>query len=131
MLIIRLAVFAILFFAFSDILTMFSTFQDATAYAVGFGLALIASVAKIVEGISHLFAAAAGLGAIGIVVIIIWSLFAAVTLHLGIGGSLRKWRLQRQAEIEGMKATQGTARVTSAIRGLKEVEGAFTEEEKV
>lgn len=126
-----LAIFVIIFFAISDILEAFSTFSPAVAWSIGFGIALIAGVTKVVATVGGLFGLAAGIGAFGILLIILGALGAAVTLNLGIGGPVRKWRLMRQAEIEGMKAEKGAGRVKSAIGALKEVEGAFGKGEKV
>ena len=125
-LVLRLAIFAIIFFGVSEIIMLFSTFTTATSYLIGFGLALIAGVTKGINAIAGIFTVAAGLGALGIALIILGALASAVTLNLGIGGWIRRWRMERQMEIEAMKSDEGTGRVTSAIKGLKQVERSFS-----
>ncbi|MEK6855692.1 MAG: hypothetical protein AABX66_00890, partial [Nanoarchaeota archaeon] len=73
---------------------------------------------------------AVGIRALGIVLMIVGGIAAAVTLNLGIGGAARRWRMNRQAEIEGMKSEKGSSKVKNAISGLKEVESAFSKGEK-
>ena len=129
-LILRLAIFVIIFFGLGELVALFTTFSDATSYLISFGLALIAGVTKIINFVVGLFGIVAGVGALGIALIIIGGLISAVTLNLGIGGWLRRWRMERQVEIEAMKSEKGTGRVTSAIAGLKEVEKSFAKGEK-
>lgn len=129
-LVLYLAIFAIVFFAISDIMEMFSTFSTTTAWVIGFALALIAGVLKVYPMIAGFFGIAAGIGALGILIIIAGAIVAAVTLNLGIGGTVRKWRAQRQMEIEGLKAYKGGRRVTDAIAGLKEIETGLAAGEK-
>src|SRR3989338_2020950 len=73
-----------------------------------------------------IFTITAGLGALGIALIIFGALASAVTLNLGIGGWIRRWRMERQMEIEAIKSEAGTERVTSAIKGLKQVQRSFS-----
>lgn len=119
-LILYLAIFMILFFALSDIVALFSTFNETTSWVIGFGLAIIAGVTKMVNWIAGVFAVTAGIGAIGIGIIVCAAVFAAVVLNLGIGGPLRKWRRARQKEISEFKAEKGFGKVTSFIKGAKE-----------
>ena len=69
-LILHFAIFVILFFAFSDIVTLFSTFTETTSWVIGFGLTLIVSVTKMLAYIAGIFALTAGIGAVGIAIII-------------------------------------------------------------
>lgn len=128
-LVLYLAIFMIIFFAISDILEMFSTFSTTTAWIIGFALALIAGVSKVYLSIAGFLGVAAGIGAFGIVIIIIGSVVAAVTMNVGVGSTLRKWRMERQAEIEGMKAYKGGRKVSDAITALKEVEKGLAKDE--
>ncbi|MBM3247346.1 hypothetical protein FJZ17_02285 [Candidatus Pacearchaeota archaeon] len=123
--IIQLMVFLIIFVAISDILSMFSTFSSNVSWIIGFALAAIAGVSGIVNTIVGILGITAGIGALGISVIIIGSLVAAVTLNLGLGGWARKWRMQRQLEVDAIKSTKGANSAASAIAGLKEVNRAF------
>jgi|SRR3989338_8081128 len=125
-LILRLAIFVIIFFALGELIALTTSFQQATAYLISFGLALIAGVTKIINLVAGLFGVVSGLGALGIALIILGGLVSAVTLNLGIGGWIRRWRMERQMEIEAMKSDEGTGRVTSAIKGLKQVERSFS-----
>jgi len=125
--ILHLAVFFILFFAFGEILALFSIFSTSTAWVISFFLSMIAGVSRVIPLIAALMAGTAGLGAIGISIIILTAIFSAVTLHIGIGAGLRRWRLNRQVEIEGLKAEKGTAGVTAAIKGLKDIKDALAD----
>lgn len=121
LLILYLAIFAILFFALSDIVSLFSQFTEATSWVIGFGLALIAGVTKIVESIAGVFAITAGIGAVGISIIIIAAVVAAVVLNLGIGGPLKRWQQARQSEIDKFKAARGFGKVSSFVEGAKQI----------
>ena len=129
-LILHIAIFAILFFAFSDIINAFSSFSESTSWMIGLGLAIVAGVTKIITYIASAFALTSGIGAIGIILIVLGTIIAAVVLNLGIGGPFRRWRMKRQIEIEEHKSQKGASRVTSAIEGLKDVEKSFAEDEK-
>ncbi len=118
-LILYIAIFMILFFALADIVSLFSTFNETTSWVIGFGLAIIAGVTKMVNWIAGVFAVTAGIGAIGIGIIVCAAVFAAVVLNLGIGGPLKKWRRARQKEINKFKAESGFDQVASFIKGSK------------
>ena len=118
-LILSLAIFMILFFAMSDIVALFSTFTETTSWVIGGGLAVIAGVTNIVEYIAGVFAITAGIGAVGISIIIITAVFAAVVLNLGIRGPLKSWQNARQIEIDRFKAEKGFSKVSDFIRGAK------------
>ena len=118
-LILYLAIFMILFFAISDIVALFSTFQETTSWVIGGGLAVIAGVTNVVEYIAGIFAVTAGVGAVGIAIIIGTAIFAAVVLNFGIRGPLQKWQKSRQREIDAFKAEKGFDKVTSFIKGAK------------
>jgi len=126
-LIISLMIFLIMFVAISDILQMFSTFSEGVSWIIGFAIAGIAGVGGAVTVVSQIFGVAAGISAAGIALIIFGSLAAAVTLNLGIGGRMRQWRSERQAEVEGMKSEKGASKVANAIKGLKKVEESLAE----
>ncbi len=112
-------IFAILFFALSDIVSLFSTFSEVTSWVIGFGLALIAGVTKIVGSIAGIFAIVGLMGAIGISIIIIAAIGAAVILNLSIGGPLKRWQERRQSEIESFKTAKGFDKVADFIGGAK------------
>jgi len=118
-LILHLAIFMILFFAISDIVMLFSTFTETTSWVIGGGLAVIAGVTKMVEYLVGLFAVTAGIGAVGIVIIVATAVFAAVVLNLGIRGPLQRWQKARQREIDAFKAEKGFDKVSSFITGAK------------
>lgn len=123
--VIGIAIFIIFFFAFSDIIEMFSTFSSTTSWVIGFGLAIICGVSGINKLMLNIVGITAGVGAIGVILIIIGTVASAVSLNLGLGGFVRRWRLTRQAEIEGFKTEAGTKRVTNAITALKETQKAY------
>lgn len=118
-LILYLAIFIILFFAFSDIVNLFSTFTETTSWVIGFGLAIIAGVTKTISWIAGIFAITAGIGAVGIAIIVCTAVFAAVVLHLGVRGPLQRWQKARQIEIDAFKSQSGFGKVTEFIRGAK------------
>ena len=124
-LIIRLAIFIIIVFAMADLIEMFSSFTTTTSWIIALGLGMIAGVSKAIAFIAGLMAVTAQIGAIGIMIIILSAIIAAVTLNLGLGGVARKWRLQRQVEMAQTKSSMGAGEVTGAIKGLKEVNTAF------
>lgn len=129
-LILYLAIFMILFFALSDIVSLFSSFNETTSWVIGFGLAAIAGVTRVIDYIANVFALTAGIGAIGIGIIILCSVFAAVTLNIGIGKPLRIWRQTRQREIEQFKSKKGFDQVASFISGAKQGTKAAGQGEK-
>jgi len=118
-LVLYLAIFMILFFAMSDIILLFSTFTDTTAWVIGFSLAVIAGVTKMISWIAGVFAITAGIGAVGISIIIVTAVFAAVVLNLGIRGPLQGWQKARQMEIDSFKAKKGFGQVADFITGAR------------
>lgn len=125
--VIYLAVFLIIFVSFSDILVGFSSFNTAISWIIGFCIAEIAAFSGGVSVLARLFGATGTIGAIGVAIIILASIFAAVVLNIGVGGKLREWRMKRQVEIEAHKSYVGSSRVVGAIRGLKEIDREFAE----
>src|SRR3989344_8122397 len=89
--ILHLAIFMILFFALSDIVSMFSSFSETTSWIIGLGLALIAGVTRVITAIAGMMGLTAGIGALGIMIIVVASIAAAVALNLGLGGAIRRW----------------------------------------
>ncbi len=120
-LILYLAIFAILFFALSDIVSLFSTFSETTSWVIGFGLAIIAGVTGAVRGIAGIFAVTAVFGAVGIAIMIIAAIGAAVILNTFIGGPLKRWQSARQTQIDQFKAARGFAKVGSFVEGAKQI----------
>ena len=129
--IMYLLVFIILFVAISDLLTAFSTFSTGVNWIIGFAFASLIGVVGASGAAIRYLAGTARIGALGIGLIILGSILAAVTLNIGLGGWARRWRLNRQVEVESMKTARGVGRVTSAIQGLKEVVNAFTQSERI
>ena len=129
-LILYLVIFMILFFAFSDIVSLFSTFNDVTSWVIGFGLAVIAGVTNVIQFIAGVFSITAGIGAVGIALIIISGVFAVVILNLGIRGPLKKWQRARQKDIDSFKAERGFAKVVDFVKGSKTVSEGAAEGEK-
>lgn len=127
LLILHLAIFVIIFFAMSDIIALFSTFSETTSWVIGFGLAVIAGVTNVIGYIAGIMGIAAGIGAIGILLIIIGAVASAVTLNLGIGGAVRRWRLMRDADVRAFKAEAGGVEVAGTIRALKKTGKAYGE----
>ncbi len=120
-LILYLAIFAILFFALSDIVSLFSTFSETTSWVIGFGLAVIAGVTGAVSAIAGIFAVTAVFGAVGIAIMIIAAIAAAVILNTFISGPLKRWQSARQTQIDQFKAARGFAKVGSFVEGAKQI----------
>ena len=97
-LILALVVFLILFFAFADIINMFSTFNEVTAWVIAFGLAIIAGVTKMINLIIVWLGLTAGIGAFGIGFIIISAIFTAVMVNLFIGRNVREAMSKAKSE---------------------------------
>ena len=125
-LVLYLAIFFMLFFALSDIVMLFSTFTDTTSWVMGFGLAIVAGVTKTISWIAGIFAITAGIGAVGIAIIIIMAVLAAVVLNMGIRGPLMNWRQKRQTEIDSFKAGKGFGQVADFITGARQGTEAAT-----
>jgi len=85
--IIMLLVFAILVVSFIDIFTAFTSFQKSTAIVIGISLALLASVTGVVKGVAIWFGLTAGLGAVGIGIVLINSIVVFVAINLFMGKS--------------------------------------------
>lgn len=98
--ILAIAVFLILLVALADIINAFSSFNEATAWAIALGLAIIASVTRVVEMIITWFGITAGVGAIGIGLIIIWAIVIAVAMNFisGWSGLNEAWRERSDTE---------------------------------
>jgi hypothetical protein len=84
-LILFLAIFVIILFGLADIIMVFSTFSDATAWVIAFGLAIIAGVTKGIYAVAGIFSLTSGIGALGIAIIILMTLICAVLMNFFIG----------------------------------------------
>jgi hypothetical protein len=127
LLILHIMVFAILFFALSDIVTLFGKFNETTSWVIGFGLAVIAGVSGGIEIIAGIFKFTATVGAVGIALMVIGAILAAVVLNLGIGGPLKKWRNARQKDIDSFRTSKGFDKVGYFIEGAGQVADAASE----
>ena len=109
-LVVGLAIFFILAFALQDLVGMFSTFNETTSWVIGFGLAIIASVTKIVEALVIWFGFTAGIGAIGIGLIIISAIVVGVLVNVGFGADAVR-------AIRSAKTTKEMGETASKIKG--------------
>lgn len=114
-LILALAVFFILFFAFADIINMFSTFGETTSWVIAGGLAIIAGVTKMINVIIVWLGLTAGIGALGIGFIILSAVFTAVVVNFFIGKNIRK----------AMKDAKTTEQMNEASDVMKRGFGLF------
>jgi len=111
---VLIVIFFMFFFAFSDILYNFSPFSKTTSYILGFGLAVIAVLTKLVVSLSRfLFGLTATLGAFSVMAVIIATFIAFAVIHvaaakLGIKARKAKTQQERQA-------------IKTAIQELKEI----------
>jgi hypothetical protein len=129
-LVIHLAIFMIIFFAMSEIVAGFSSFSETVSWVIGFGMALIAGASKMIGLLAAAMGLTAGIGAIGIMIIILAAIGAAVILNLGIGGSMRTWRMKRQVDIKKHKVAQGFETAAAGVRGAKTLAEAGAEGEE-
>jgi hypothetical protein len=120
-LILFLAIFVILLFALAEIVEMFSTFSSTASWMIALGLAIIAGVTKMIAAIAAVFGLTAGIGAIGIAIIIIMAIVAAVVINLGFGKAIQAWALQRQIGVASAKAAKGFAKVKEGAKGLRDL----------
>ena len=109
--VIFLSLMMILVFAIQDILELFSTFTSSTCWAIAIGLGLIANVTGVTYNLADVMGVTAAVGGLGIALIVLGSVAAAVTLNLGIGGLAKQWRQNRQLEVDQFKARRGTNRI--------------------
>lgn len=72
-------------FAFSDILFLFSTFEKNTAHLIGWLLASLASILGVVKGIAVWLGLTAGLGAVGIGIVLVNAVLIFVLMNIFIG----------------------------------------------
>jgi len=119
------ATFIIILFTFAEIILTLSFFSETTSWIIAGALGVISGVTGITPLIAGLFIGVTALGALGVGIILITAFLAATTLHMGMGRGLRRWRMERQIEIESLKSGAGAASVSSAISGLKKVDRAF------
>jgi threonine/homoserine/homoserine lactone efflux protein len=120
----------IIFFAMSEIVAGFSSFSETVSWVIGLGMALIAGATKIIYLLASVMGITAGIGAVGIMIIILAAIGAAVILNLGIGGSMKAWRMKRQVDIKKHKVAQGFETAAAGVRGAKTLAEAGAEGEK-
>jgi hypothetical protein len=107
--IIWLILFIMLFFAFSDIFSIFTAFSRRTAYILGFGLALITAMTRAIFLLAiWIFGITGGLGTLAVAIILITAFLAAVFVHFG-SLKLMKWVAKRQIAIKAIKEAQKPA----------------------
>ncbi len=115
---VYIIIFLMFAFAFSDIIAGFTAFSTPVAWVIGFGLAVIAALTKVIAMISiWLMAITAGLGVISVAVAIGSAFVAFLLVHLGLGG-LTSWVWKRQRDL---KAYKNVSKVKTGFRTLKDV----------
>jgi hypothetical protein len=114
--IIWLILFIMLFFAFSDIFSIFTTFSRRTAYILGFGLALITAMTRAIFLLAiWIFGITGGLGTLAVAIILITAFLAAVFVHFG-SLKLMKWVLKRKVGIQAIKEAEPVERAWLKLR---------------
>jgi len=124
-LIVHLAVFFIIFFALGEIVALVTVFSGFTSWLISLSLALVAGVTGVVPYVVGLMALTAGLSLIGIMIIILTAVFAAVTLHVGLGQAIRRWRLERQIEKDNLKMMKKSGTIKNTLRTINDVGEGF------
>lgn len=120
-LILFIAIFLILMFALADLIQLLSTFSETTSWVIAFGLAIIAGVTKMIYYIAGIFGITAGIGAVGIAIIIIMAIIAGVVINIGFGKAIQKWALQRQIGVTSAKVAKGFGKASAAAKGLRDM----------
>ncbi|MBI5148462.1 hypothetical protein HZA33_02165 [Candidatus Pacearchaeota archaeon] len=111
--IVIMAVWLIIFVAVSDMVSLFATFSSTVSWLIGFGLAVIAANTGFISGLAlWAFGAAAALGAIATLVVIVSALLVAVIVHLGLG-RFKPW-LERRGVVAA--TAKGAAEAFAGIR---------------
>jgi hypothetical protein len=93
-------------------------------------MALIAGASKTIYFLASVMGITAGIGAVGIMIIILSAILAAVVLNMGAGKFLRKWRMDRQRDIKKHKVEQGFETAAAGVRGAKTLAEAGAEGEE-
>ena len=118
--IIWLIIFIMLFFAFSDIIKLFTAFSTRTAYILGFGLALITAMTRSILFIAvWAFGITGALGVFSVIVVIISAFIAFAIIHWATGGPLLKWAIRRKIIISAMRSAE---KPSAAWKKLEEFE---------
>jgi len=121
-LVLHLAVFLLIFIALAEIVMMFSSFSEGASYLIALGLAIIGGVTGIYQIIVASLGLTAAIGGVGVAIILIGAILAAISLNWGVTGWVRKWRLRRQAEISSFKTMKTAKSVGNAIKALSQIE---------
>jgi len=123
---VLVVIFVMIFFAFSDMIDGLTAFSKTTSYILGFGLAVIAALTKgILELSRWAFAITAGLGTIGVAIIILSAFVATILIHLGVGsveGWLKRRKTLAQAGYYAAKTAAG-AKIFAEMGKQAEKEG--------
>ena len=121
-LIVVLALMAILLFGLQDIIFNFSTFSETTSWAISVGLVLIAAVTRVISGLmAALFGGVAGIGALGIAIIVVWAIFIAVGTNILIGLSgIKEMKEKRQDQEDLRKAARKMKKGFAFLRGASD-----------
>jgi len=128
-LIVYLAVLMILLFAFSDIISTFSSFRDTTSWAIAIGLAVIGAMTGVLNNfITLIFGGVASFGALGIALIVLWAVVVAVAVNFFVGWSGMK--AMRSAKIDDRAIATATSNMRRGYGILKAAADAVESEEK-
>ena len=123
--IIFIATWFIMLLVIKDLITIFSTFEEAVSWVVAAGLMIIIGQLGWILGLATWFASlAAIIGAFAIWAEIIIVLVVAFGVAFGAQWAA-KWAAKRKFARQAAKADVGALETADAIEHLRKVEGAF------
>ncbi len=119
--IIMIGIWLLFFLTFSDIATLFSTFNRYISWVIGFVLAVIATNLKAIAWLALVaLAFTAGFGVLSVTVGLIGMFVVFILFNFGVK-AVRDWIVARkEAELE-MRAKIGAARGKAGLRVMKEI----------
>ena len=124
-LIVHIAILFIIVFGLGELINLFSMLSPAASWMIALGLGLIAGATEAIHTIAVIAGLTAGLGALGMFVIIGSAIFAAIVIHVGAGRQLRQWVASRQIDMKSLEMAKGAASVADTIKSLRKVGTEF------
>lgn len=121
-LVIYITIFFIIIVALSEIIDVFGIFSKGTSTIIGVGLGLIAGSTGAIKSMAGWFGLTAHLGVLGILVVIGAAILVAVMFNVGLGSTMRRWRLSRQIEMDALHTEKSSARMKDAAKSLVELD---------
>lgn len=119
--ILHLAMFIIIMFTFAEVIAMFTSFSETTSWVIGLCFAVIAAITGVYTWLATVMGFLVGVSALGVAILLLGGIAAAVTLNLGVGGAVRRWRFERQQEINMYKSHEGRGSLVEGAKAMKQL----------